>query len=60
MGLVFLHMLQWGGANQVATICIALADVSAIALLAEAERALVRWELARGYPVGSVILAIIK
>ena len=60
VGLVLLHMLQWGGAEQVAKIGIALADVSAFALLSEAERALVRWELAHGYPVGSVILAIIR
>lgn len=60
MGLVFLHMLQGGSAKQVATIGIALADVSAIALLCNAERALVRWELARGVPAGTVVLTIIK
>lgn len=60
IALAFTYMLQWSSAEEVATICIALADVFAIAELGNAERALVRWEEKRGLPVGTVAFTIIK
>lgn len=59
-GLVLLQMLQRGGARELAQLCAALIDVSAVTMACNAERALLRWELARGYPVGTVCIELIR
>jgi hypothetical protein len=53
-------MLRFGGAREAAKVAIALADVSAITMISNAERATLRWERARHLPVGKICLQVIR
>ena len=53
-------MLRFGGAKDAAKLAVALADVSAITMMCNAERAVLHWERARHLPVGKICLEVIR
>lgn len=55
-----MHMLRFGGVKDAAKLAVALADVSAITMMCNAERAILRWERARHLPVGKICLEVIR
>ena len=57
---MLLDMMRMGGTRQVAELGVALVDAGAVMLACSAARALLRWERARGWPVGMAALEVIR
>jgi hypothetical protein len=55
-----MHMLHFDGAKDAAKLAVALADVSAITMMCNAEGAALRWQRARHLPMGKICLEVIR